>query len=679
MNKVQLRLFSFVFAALLPPKKDKASQDESDDNYYQRLGLSSSCTAEDIRKAYKKKSLMYHPDKVAQFARSNTKSPAEIQEEFVKIKEAYEVLSDPSKRDSYDILGDGANMVNGTLDPQALTVNLAMASYFDKTKLFLLVLLAVAIVLIGPLLICLKVDALHFSKNFLLNVDWVLILIPIYVFQALLLILALIGQDYLSCAKMVSFLILMIFLALKWDGSIQWDYRVILIPLYVYHLLSALKFYVTMRGAKESIGRMVTVSYFEDKILPTWSTSGDGDEENVNRDHRSYTDLTDEELDEVNQNYIFVNEEDEWAASPDDEASADASQASIIAELKLLKAISNSPEFLEAKKVQKFGKRSIISFITYRVPFLVLLTLKLSDDKGWDWNIVFIPIWIEVILSTLSNCFGCCCADFFTVEEIIDEYPGSPHSRTSFNMDQNKGIPTNTVFTETKDESLDSTSLFTPTNSAFAETKDESLESTSLFPVEMKEVTSDETKPLTVDGREEQQSNSPLSTENSKDMANMTGEDKATYSQDVEEDGEEDADESSEIPMDSETAEKSLRSCGQFCNNIVLILVMTLFIVKLNEAEDTDVNKGFSAIWIIFPLLLVSGLILCFCFCCIYAKIQADDLENMMGSMRVPGKNGQERDRNDEEEIVSPLDADTKNEPLQTSATPATPPEDDLD
>ena len=50
-----------------------------------------------------------------------------------------------------------------------------------------------------------------------------------------------------------------------------------------------------------------------------------------------------------------------------------------------------------------------------------------------------------------------------------------------------------------------------------------------------------------------------------------------------------------------------------------------------------------------------------------------------MGSMRVPGKNGQERDRNDEEEIVSPLDADTKNEPLQTSATPATPPEDDLD
>ena len=146
MNKVQLRLFSFVFAALLPPKKDKASQDESDDNYYQRLGLSSSCTAEDIRKAYKKKSLMYHPDKVAQFARSNTKSPAEIQEEFVKIKEAYEVLSDPSKRDSYDILGDGANMVNGTLDPQALTVNLAMASYFDKTKLFLLVLLAVAIV-----------------------------------------------------------------------------------------------------------------------------------------------------------------------------------------------------------------------------------------------------------------------------------------------------------------------------------------------------------------------------------------------------------------------------------------------------------------------------------------------------------------------------------------------------
>lgn len=663
MNKVQLRLFSFVFAAFLPPKKDKTSQQQDNsedaDDFYQRLGLTTpNCTAEEIRKAYKKKSLQYHPDKVAQFAsRSNTKTPAEIQEEFVKIKEAYEVLSDPRKRDSYDILGDGATIVNGSLDLQALTLNLAMASYFDKTKLFLLVLLAVAIVLVGPLLICLKVDALHYSKNALLTVDWILILIPIYVFQALLLVLSLIGGDYAACVKMTSLLVLMVFLALKWDASIHWDYAIILIPFYVYHLLLVLSFYAAMKGAKASIGRMVTVSYFEEKILPTWNAATDGDEENVNQSYRSYSDLTDEELDEVNQLYIFVNEDDDYGGNPDDEASADASQASIIAELKLLKAISKSPEFLKAKQIQKSGKRLILSFLAYRVPFLVLLTLQLSSDRGWNWNIIFIPIWIEVISSTLSNCFGCCCADFFRVEEVeIDDYPGSPHSRTSFNLDQDE-IPT-------------------PVNGPFTETKVESLESTSLFPIEMKEI-SEERTPFPIETKDDDQSTPSLFAENSKDAIDTTGENKADGNQGAE-DVEDNTDESSEIPIDSETAEKSLKSCGNFCNDIMSIVVMTLLIVKLNEAEDMDMNKGFSAIWIIFPLLLVAGLIICFCFCCIYAKIQADDFENMVGSMRAPGKNGQERDSKDEED-VPPLNVDINDDSRQNNSIPANHPDDDLD
>jgi len=56
-------------------------------------------SAEDIRRAYKKKSLQMHPDKLAQ--RGQTLSPAD-QARFQRMKEAYECLNDPKRRRLYD-------------------------------------------------------------------------------------------------------------------------------------------------------------------------------------------------------------------------------------------------------------------------------------------------------------------------------------------------------------------------------------------------------------------------------------------------------------------------------------------------------------------------------------------------------------------------------------------------
>lgn len=70
------------------------------EDYYEVLGVTKSASATEIKKAYRKKALQFHPDK--------NPGDSNAEEQFKKAAEAYEVLSDTDKKAKYDQFGHAA-------------------------------------------------------------------------------------------------------------------------------------------------------------------------------------------------------------------------------------------------------------------------------------------------------------------------------------------------------------------------------------------------------------------------------------------------------------------------------------------------------------------------------------------------------------------------------------------
>jgi len=80
-------------------------------DYYEILGVNKDSTKEELKKAYKKLAIKYHPDKSPEEKRD------EYEEKFKEINQAYSTLSDPEKRNKYDSVGPDNYNENGGPNP----------------------------------------------------------------------------------------------------------------------------------------------------------------------------------------------------------------------------------------------------------------------------------------------------------------------------------------------------------------------------------------------------------------------------------------------------------------------------------------------------------------------------------------------------------------------------------
>ncbi|KAF9423750.1 hypothetical protein BGZ94_008190 [Podila epigama] len=86
--------------------------DNEKPNYYQLLDIDPSASKDDIKKAYRKQALLFHPDKMKPHMKE------EASQHFQLISEAYEVLYDDTKRELYDRYGEEGVKAGGNPNPE---------------------------------------------------------------------------------------------------------------------------------------------------------------------------------------------------------------------------------------------------------------------------------------------------------------------------------------------------------------------------------------------------------------------------------------------------------------------------------------------------------------------------------------------------------------------------------
>lgn len=99
-------------------------------DYYEVLGVDKKASAADIKKAYRKIAIKYHPDRQGDKSEAEKK---EAEEKFKEAAEAYAVLSDEQKRQQYDQFGfDGPNMGGGFGGGAGFDINDILNSVFGN-------------------------------------------------------------------------------------------------------------------------------------------------------------------------------------------------------------------------------------------------------------------------------------------------------------------------------------------------------------------------------------------------------------------------------------------------------------------------------------------------------------------------------------------------------------------
>ncbi|KAJ8377768.1 hypothetical protein AAFF_G00253840 [Aldrovandia affinis] len=107
------------------PNRPQRKMSTTGDSLYKVLGLEKGASAEDIKKAYRKLALKYHPDK-------NPDNP-EASEKFKEINNANSILNDETKRKIYDEYGSMGLYVSEQFGEESVKYYFLMSKWWFKT------------------------------------------------------------------------------------------------------------------------------------------------------------------------------------------------------------------------------------------------------------------------------------------------------------------------------------------------------------------------------------------------------------------------------------------------------------------------------------------------------------------------------------------------------------------
>jgi hypothetical protein len=343
---------------------DESAQEGGD--FYKLLGLEKDASPDEIKRAYKRQSLQMHPDKLAQRGKAVTE---EDQAKFTRMKEAYEVLSDPHKKETYDAIGErGMKWLEEpfSMDPQELAHNFATSSALDRSKIFaIFVGIAIAVLLL-PLLVCLHVDG-RFGEE----ASWFATLTPLWLWDCFILFyhsrVIMMGpiarpehippeewvdplpmkKRIFSLARFVLVVVFELLVALKLDDVIRCSWGVIFIPLYIWEGTTLYKKWPL------ALMRIVTVEDLETAL------------------GKPFSEFTVAEKEMIGKRYSVVPS-------------------------------TTSPDFEAAQKLKARARHDMIKS-GFRIVFVINLLFQVDAMVHWSWWLVFFPFWIMTLLICYAN------------------------------------------------------------------------------------------------------------------------------------------------------------------------------------------------------------------------------------------------------------------------------------
>lgn len=362
--RYDLAFFLCCCKSFLGADNNEGHEDEED--FYALLGLERDASAEDIKKAYKRQSLQMHPDKLAQRGQTVTEAS---QAKFTRMKEAYEILSDPHKRETYDAIGErGMKWMDEpfSMDPQELAHNFAKSSALDRSKIMaIFVAIAVAVLLL-PVLVCLHVDG-----KFGDDASWLATLAPLWLWDAFILFyhsrVIMMGpiarpehipaeewidplpmkKRILSFFRFVLVVVFELLVAFKLDSLITCKWAFIFIPLYVWEGTTMYKKWPLARM------RIVTVEDLEIAL------------------GKPFAEFTPLEKELIGKRYSVVPS-------------------------------TTSPDFEAAQKLKARARHDMIKS-GFRIAFVFMLLIQIDGYVDWNWWFLFTPFWVMTTLICYAN------------------------------------------------------------------------------------------------------------------------------------------------------------------------------------------------------------------------------------------------------------------------------------